>query len=359
MTAATGPKISSRAARSSLLTGHRTVGANQKPGPSGASPRIATGASSSTNEATVSRWPALMSGPIWVSSSSGSPTRSAPTASSSASMKRSRAPRSTRMRERAQQSCPALPKTASGAIAAARSRSASAKTTFALLPPSSSVTRLMRRRRAGRDRAPDLGRAGEGDLGHVGVVDEPLAALAARAGDDLDDALRQPGLERQLGEAQRRQRRELGRLEDDRVARRERRAHLPRGDRQREVPGRDEPDDAERLADGEPEPAGDRDRVAQQPLGRRRVVAEGVGHHPHLAARVADRLAGVARLEHRELLVVLGDGVGQPVQQPGAVARRDRAPAPGRPPWRARPPRRRRRRSRAVPRPGPPRLPAR
>ena len=58
-------------------------------------------------------------------------------------MKRSRAPRSTRMRERAQQSCPALPKTASGAIAAARSRSASAKTTFALLPPSSRVTRLM------------------------------------------------------------------------------------------------------------------------------------------------------------------------------------------------------------------------
>ncbi len=47
------------------------------------------------------------------------------------------------MRERAQQSCPALPKTASGADAAARSRSASAKTTFADLPPSSSVTRLI------------------------------------------------------------------------------------------------------------------------------------------------------------------------------------------------------------------------
>ena len=50
--------------------------------------------------------------------------------------------RSTRIRERAQQSCPALPKTAIGAAAAARSRSASAKTTFALLPPSSSVTRF-------------------------------------------------------------------------------------------------------------------------------------------------------------------------------------------------------------------------
>ncbi len=47
------------------------------------------------------------------------------------------------MRERAQQSWPALSKTAYGAAAAAFSRSASAKTTFADLPPSSSVTRLI------------------------------------------------------------------------------------------------------------------------------------------------------------------------------------------------------------------------
>ena len=185
MTAATGPKISSRAARSSLLTGHSTVGGNQNPGPSGASPRIATGASSSTKEPTCSRWAALMSGPICVSSSSGSPTRSAPTASSSASMKRSRALRSTRIRERAQQSWPALPNTASGAIAAACSRSASAKTTFALLPPSSRVTRLIVAAAPAAIERPTSVEPGEGDLGHVGVVDEALAALAARAGDHL------------------------------------------------------------------------------------------------------------------------------------------------------------------------------
>jgi hypothetical protein len=46
------------------------------------------------------------------------------------------------MRLRAQQSCPALSKTAMGASAAARSWSASAKTMFALLPPSSRVTRF-------------------------------------------------------------------------------------------------------------------------------------------------------------------------------------------------------------------------
>ena len=47
------------------------------------------------------------------------------------------------MRERAQQSCPALPNTATGAAAAAFSMSASAKITFADFPPSSSVTRLI------------------------------------------------------------------------------------------------------------------------------------------------------------------------------------------------------------------------
>ena len=58
-------------------------------------------------------------------------------------MNSSSAARSTRIRERAQQSWPALPKTAIGADAAAASRSASAKTMFADLPPSSSVTRLI------------------------------------------------------------------------------------------------------------------------------------------------------------------------------------------------------------------------
>ncbi len=58
-------------------------------------------------------------------------------------MKSSIAERSTRMRERAQQSWPELPKTATGAEEAAAARSASAKITLALLPPSSRVTRLM------------------------------------------------------------------------------------------------------------------------------------------------------------------------------------------------------------------------
>ncbi len=58
-------------------------------------------------------------------------------------MNRSSADASTRIRERAQQSWPALPNTANGADAAAASRSASAYTTLADFPPSSRVTRLI------------------------------------------------------------------------------------------------------------------------------------------------------------------------------------------------------------------------
>ncbi len=47
-TTATGPKISSRTARSPASTGASTVGGNQNPGPSGAEPRTATGAPSGT-----------------------------------------------------------------------------------------------------------------------------------------------------------------------------------------------------------------------------------------------------------------------------------------------------------------------
>src|SRR3954470_21446546 len=82
-TATTGPKISSRHAGDAGSTGARTVGGYQKPGPSGALPRNATGASSGTYAATRSRWTALISGPISLSSDPGSSTRRPVTARSS------------------------------------------------------------------------------------------------------------------------------------------------------------------------------------------------------------------------------------------------------------------------------------
>ena len=70
----------------------------------------------------------------------------------------------------------------------------------------------------------------------------------------------QPGLECQLAQAHRRQRSDLGRLDDGRVAGGERRPDLPRGHHHREVPRRDQADDAERLVERHVDAAGDRDR---------------------------------------------------------------------------------------------------
>src|SRR5436305_3874746 len=106
-TATTGPNTSSRHTRSAGERGSTTVGGYQNPGPDGASPRNATSTgspASSTYERTVERCFAEMSGPISASSAPGSFTTTARTAGSSSPRNRSYTERSTRIRERAQQS---------------------------------------------------------------------------------------------------------------------------------------------------------------------------------------------------------------------------------------------------------------
>ena len=120
---------------------------------------------------------------------------------------------------------------------------------------------------ARHDRPPHLGRAGEADLAHGGVVDEALAHDAALARQNLQDALGKACLERQLADAQRAERRQLGRLEHDRVAGGQRRGEAPAGDGHGEVPGHDDAHHAERLVEGDVEAAGDGDLPAAVALG--------------------------------------------------------------------------------------------
>ena len=69
----------------------------------------------------------------------------------------------------------------------------------------------------------------------------------AVAGHDVDDAVGEAGFLGQRRHAQGRQRRLLGRLQDDGVAGRQGRAPLPRLHQQREVPRDDLADDADRF----------------------------------------------------------------------------------------------------------------
>ena len=288
-------------------------------------------------------------GPSACDSSSGSPTRSARDVRPRAARGSGSSSHScTRIRERAQQSCPALPNTASGAAAAAASRSASAKTMLADLPPSSSVTRLIVAAAPAAIERPTSVEPVKAILATSGcstrrcphVAPGPTTTLTTPSGSPprapaRRSAARVSGVSSAGFSTTVLPAASAGR-------------ELPRGDRQREVPGRDQPDHAERLAHGERLPAGDRDRVAEQPLGRAGVVAEGVDDHPHLPARVGDRLAGVARLEQRELLAVRPRArrrarSSSRARSPGASARQPASAAVAR----ARPPRRPPRRRRA------------
>ena len=170
-------------------------------------------------------------------------------------------------------------------------------------------------------------RAGERDLAHVGVVGQPLPCRVAVAGHDVDDAGREADLDHQLGQAERRQRGQLARLEHDRVPGGQGRAHLPAAEHQREVPRHDLPDHAEGLAADVVQEAGlDRDDVALELVGHAAEVAEAArGPGDVEGARVLDRVAGVRALERGQLGGVGVDGVGQSEQKAPALGGR-RAP---------------------------------
>ena len=106
----------------------------------------------------------------------------------------------------------------------ASSRFASAKTRFGLLPPSSSVMRLIGPDARRMISPPVCRRAGERDLVDARMTNEIRARRLARTGDDVDRAGREADLGRELGQPERGQRRRLVRLQHDGAARRQARA---------------------------------------------------------------------------------------------------------------------------------------
>ena len=84
------------------------------------------------------------------------------------------------------------------------SKSASAKKMLGDLPPSSSEIFFSCSAALAHDELADLGAAGEGDLAHVAVRDDRRAGAGAVAGDDVDDARRQPDRLEVLGQLEQR-----------------------------------------------------------------------------------------------------------------------------------------------------------
>ena len=193
-------------------------------------------------------------------------------------------------REPAMQAWPWLWKMAKAEPFTAASMLASAKTMLAPLPPSSSCTRLRLPADSSTIRRPTAVEPVKAILRTPGCAARCSPATRPGAGHDVDDAGRDARLDHQLGQPQRRERRQLGRLHDHAVAGGEGRAHLPAAEHQREVPGHDGADHAQRLAQHVVEEARlDGDDVALHLVGHAPEVAEGGRGADHVeVAAVAD-----------------------------------------------------------------------
>ena len=168
---------------------------------------------------------------------------------------------------------------------------------------------LARPRGGHANRAANFGAASERDLVDIRVPDD-RGARASIAGDEIEHARWQADLLHQLGEAQRREWRELGGLEHDRVSGGEGRCDFPRQHEQREIPRNHLPYHtvrvlARKLGRKQLRPAG---VIREMPRDERNIDV----------ARFANRLAVVDGLEHREVARMLLNAAGDGVQPAGA-----------------------------------------
>ena len=182
-----------------------------------------------------------------------------------------------------------------------------------------------------QDQLADLGGTGEGNLGNVGMQRERLARHFAQAIDHVQHTWWPAGLREQCRQPQTAQRGLLGGLQDDRVARGERRRDLPHGHQQRVIPRRDRADDAQRLAQYHVHDArfgvGHRALELVDAFGHE---ADGLDHRGQVDADdVGDGLAHVEGLEHRQRLRVAIDELREAVQHLHALPRRHARPDAG------------------------------
>jgi hypothetical protein len=157
---------------------------------------------------------------------------------------------------------------------------------------------------------------------------ERHADFRAEAGDHVDDAGGDAGQFDELHELEERRRRELRRLDDDRVARGERRGQLPRGEKQRGVPRDDRRDNAERFVACEVEDVRlvGRDDGAFDLIGEAAVVVKPLGHVRDDRLHLRDELAVVADFDLGEGLCVLDDQIAERPLERTPARRRQRSP---------------------------------
>ena len=200
ITTATGPKISSRATRMPLSTPVKHGGPQVVPAASAARPAARRRRSSARprrgrarrSRRTLSRWSASTSGPTSVASRVGRRPAARRAAATSRSVNSSQIDALHEDAAAGQADLAGVVEDAGDARRPRRaSRSASAKTTFADLPPSSKLTGVRRRRDRGHDRPARARLAGERDA--VDVAGGAVSASPAPSGPNPCTTFSTPG----------------------------------------------------------------------------------------------------------------------------------------------------------------------
>ena len=130
----------------------------------------------------------------------------------------------------------------------ARFRSASSKTIVWRLAAEFQRNLLQISGRRLHDQLADFGRSGERNLVHVGMRGESSARRFAVSGDNVHHAFGESGFLDQFAQPQRGERGLFCGFQNHGATGGQRRSELPCGHQQREVPGNDLPNDADRLA---------------------------------------------------------------------------------------------------------------
>ncbi len=175
----------------------------------------------------------------------------------------------------------------------------------------------------------DFGGTGEGDAIHIHVHGQRLAYGMAKAGQHVEYAVGNTRLLGQTRDAQGGQGGLFGRLEDHRVAGGERRAQLPAGHHQREVPRHDGSDHPEWFAGHQRQcRLLDRCDLIVDLVDRFGVPGDTVGSGRSVIAHgIADGFAHVQRLQQRQLQFVETHQFGEALQDLLALFRWQAAPA--------------------------------
>ncbi len=160
------------------------------------------------------------------------------------------------------------------------------------------------------------------------MLGQRLAGIRSETGDDVEDAFRHTSFSANARQFDHGDRREFGRLDDERITGSKRGRDLFHRDQQRMIPGRQLSNDAERQAPHVIEVrAGEGRHAAFRRLDQRAKVLQPFRHAPNLRLHLADRATGGNGFNFRQFVRRVQQALRRAIQNARALPRLHPRPA--------------------------------